>query len=180
MSVGRVDFARLYERLAEAEQALANEDSPARREAVLSARAQALARPRAEAAQLSLTVMAFTVAARRLAVPFSVLEQVVECRQLCALPRAPRGVLGALAVRTGVVPVLDLRVMLALPELPLADLQFVLVVSAGDERFGLAVEETHGAMGFEAHQLLPPPGPPFRAATTGGVLVLDVDRLGAA
>lgn len=174
-----VDFARLYQRLDAAERALADaaEASEQRREGVLRARAESLAKARDEAEQISLTVMAFTLGGGRYGVPFGHLDQIVECTQLCPLQGAPRAVLGALAVRAGIVPVLDLRVVLGLAGGPLSDLRFVLVVSAGEERFGLAVEQTDGAVGFEARHLRPAPGAPFSALSLDGLLVLDVERL---
>lgn len=176
---GEVDFERLYQRLAAAEQALSDaaEAGDRRREEILRVRGEALARPRSEEEQISLTVMAFRLSGARYGVPFDNLEQIVECAQLCPLHGAPRAVLGALAVRAGIVPVLDLRVVLGLAGGPLADLRFVLVVSAGAERFGLAVEETDGALGFQARQLRAPPGSPFSALSLDGLLVLDVARL---
>lgn len=179
MTTGTVDFERLYERLAAAEQALADtiEASDARREAVLLARGEALAKARSEAEQISLTVMSFTLGGGRYGVPFANLDQIVECAQLCPLQGAPRAVLGAQAVRSGIVPVLDLRVVLGLTGGPLSDLRFVLVVASGQERFGLAVEQTDGAVGFQASQLRPPPSSPFSALSLDGLLVIDVDRL---
>lgn len=176
---GEVDFARLYQRLAAAEQALADaaQAGDQRRESVLRARGESLARARSEAEQISLTVMAFSLGGGRYGVPFDQLDQIVECTQLCPLQGAPRAVLGALAVRAGIVPVLDLRVVLGLAGGPLSDLRFVLVVVAGEERFGLAVEQTDGAVGFEARQLRPSPGAPFSALSLDGLLVLDVERL---
>ncbi len=175
----QVDFERLYQRLAAAEQSLADaaEAGDQRREEILLVRGEALARARAQDEHISLTVMAFRLAGGRYGVPFERLDQIVECDRLCPLQGAPRGVLGALAVRAGIVPVLDLRVVLGLANGPLADLRFVLVVSAGDERFGLAVEETDGAVGFQASQLRAAPTAPFSALSLDGLLVIDVARL---
>lgn len=174
-----VDFERLYARLSAAEQALADaaEAGEARRESILRARGEALAVARAEAEHISLTVMAFRLGGARYGVPFTQLDQIVECQNLCPLHGAPRAVLGALAVRAGIVPVLDLRVVLGLASGPLSDLRFVLVVSTGPERFGIAVEETDGALGLQAKQLRPAPAAPFSALTVDGLLVLDVARL---
>lgn len=174
-----VDFERLYQRLAAAEQALANSDEAdqQRREEILRRRGEALAKARTEEEHVSLTVMSFRLGGGHYGVPFESLEQIVECQHLCPLNGAPRAVLGALAVRAGIVPVLDLRAVLGLSGGPLADLRFVLVVSAGAERFGLAVEETEGAVSFQARQLRPPPPGPFSALSLFGMLVLDVARL---
>ena len=178
----QVDFELLYQRLAVAEQALADaaEAGDQRREQILRARGEALARARSEEEHISLTVMAFRLGGARYGVPFESLDQIVECERLCPLQGAPRAVLGALAVRAGIVPVLDLRVVLGLAGGPLADLRFVLVVSTGSERFGLAVEETDGALGFQARQLRAPPASPFSALSLDGLLVLDVARLSVA
>lgn len=174
-----VDFSRLYQRLTAAEQALldAAESAGERREAILRARAETLAKARADEEQISLTVMAFRLGGGRYGVPFADLEQIVECQHLCPLHGAPRAVLGALAVRAGIVPVLDLRVVLGLASGPLADLRLVLVVSVRGERFGLAVEDTEGSVGFQARQLRAGPGAPFSALSLDGLLVLEPARL---
>lgn len=174
-----VDFARLFARLDAAELALAgaSEADGQRRERVLLQRAEALARAHAQTQQVSLTVMSFSLGGGRYGVPFAHLDQIVECANLCPLHGAPRAVLGALAVRAGIIPVLDLRVVLGLSGGSLSDLRFVLVVSSGPERFGLAVEQTEGAQAFEERQLRPPPGAPFKALSLDGLLVLDVDHL---
>lgn len=174
-----LDFSRLFARLDAAAQALAEDTDAdgARRERVLLERAEALARARADAQQISLTVMSFSLGGGRYGVPFAHLDQIVECASLCPLHGAPRAVLGALAVRAGIIPVLDLRVVLGLSGGSLSDLRFVLVVTSGPERFGLAVEQTEGAQAYEERQLRPPPGAPFSALSLDGLLVLDVDRL---
>lgn len=179
MSDGGVDFQRLYARLEAAERALDDTAaaSDAHREAVLRMRAETLARAREEAAVDAVTVMAFRLGTARYGVPFEALDQVVECTGLCPLPGAPRAVLGALATRGGIVPVLDLGVLLGTAAAGLDDLQLVLVVMVGDERFGLAVEDTEGALDLERRQLRAPGPGPFTAMHADGLLVLDVANL---
>lgn len=176
MTSRSVDFEGLYQRLAAAERALHEPDDEAR-EALLQRRVQALARAREAAPEVALTVLAFRLAGERWGVRLTELEQVVECAGLCPLPGAPPAVLGALSVRAGIVPVLDLRALLGLAGGPLSNLAFVVVLVAGAERFGLAVEDTEGAVGLQADQLVAAPAGPFAAATREGLKVLDPGRL---
>lgn len=182
MSGAQVDFERLYERLDAAERALEEAEAAAeqRRAEILTERAQAIGLARRQIEPGTLTVMAFTVAGGRYAVPFDRLDQVVECAGLCVLPKVPAAVLGALVVRTGIVAVLDLKVLLGLAERDLSDLRVVLVLKDGGERFGLAVEATEGALELPVKALRPAPPGPYTGLADDGLLVLDVPRLGHA
>ncbi len=182
MSAANVDFAELYARLDAAERALEQSEEAAerRRAEILQERALAIGQSRRQAEPGTLAVMSFTVAGARYAVPFDRLDQVVECAGLCGLPKVPEAVLGALVVRTGIVAVLDPKVLLGLAERDLSDLRVVLVLKDGGERFGLAVEATEGALELPLKSLKAPPAGPYTGLADDGLLVLDVPRLGAA
>jgi purine-binding chemotaxis protein CheW len=150
---------------------------PQRRREVLEARARALAEARHEERPELLTVMAFQVGGERYAVPIERVDHVLEARGLCPLPGAPRHVLGALASRSRVVPVLDLRQLLGLEGGGMSDLGKVIVVEASEEYFGLAAELVDGRQELLCSSLSQPPPGPFQFLTVDRLTVLDLEQL---
>jgi purine-binding chemotaxis protein CheW len=152
--------------------------NPEKRQEVLSARARALAESRQEQRQEIVTVLAFQVGGERYAVPIERVDHVMEARGLCPLPGVPRHVLGALASRSRVVPVLDLRQMLGLEGGGMSDLGKVVVVEVGEECFGLAAEVVDGRLELLRAGLSQPPPGPFLYLTADRLTVLDLEQLG--
>lgn len=175
-----VDFAALYARLERAEAAWrddeASEDLRAR---VLLERAQLVARARAREGERgeALEVMAFRVAGERYAVRALEMEQVLECRGLAPLPGAAPHLLGAMAARGLLIPVLDLRRLLGLEGGGLSDLAWVLVVRGDEGPFGLAAELMDGPEAVPVEDLRPADSGPFHHLTVNRLAVLDLGRL---
>lgn len=183
----RANFEELYRRLEEAEHALTRDGaaSPEERRRILAERAQALAGtrtqaldPRAQAGAAGVEVLAFRVGGERYAVRIDEVDEVLEIRGLSPLLGAPRHVLGAVAARARVLPVLDLRALLGLEGGGLSDLNRIVAVGRGDDLFGIAVEEVEGRLSLS-------PGPsekaahgPFSFVTADRLAVLDLALLG--
>ncbi|MCY1034438.1 chemotaxis protein CheW [Corallococcus sp. BB11-1] len=149
-----------------------------RRREVLHTRAVALANSRHETRQEVVTVLAFQVGGERYAVRIEMVDHVLEARGMCALPGAPRHVLGALVSRSRIVPVLDLRQLLGLEGGGMSDLSKVLVVEVEDEAFGLAAEVVDGRKELPRAELSQPPPGPFLFLTPDRLTVLDLTQLG--
>lgn len=175
-----IDYAALRAQLDEAQALLEGTQgvSPAKRREVLNARARALAVSRHEERQEVVTVLAFLVGGERYAVRIESVDHVLEARGLCALPGAPRHVLGALVSRSRVVPVLDLRQLLGLEGGGMSDLGKVVVVEVGEEAFGLAAEQVDGRKELPRSELSQPPPGPFLFLTPDRLTVLDLEQLG--
>lgn len=173
------DFSQLYARLERAEAAWTGDDSTAEqvRARVLERRARLLALPRTADQGEVLNVMAFRLAGDLYAVRTVEMLQVLECRGMALLPGAPPHVLGAIAARGQLIPVLDLRRLLGLQGGGLADLLWVLVVRGDDGPFGLAAEVIDGPAAVPVAELLAPPPGPFHHVTTGRLAVLAVTPL---
>ncbi|RKG93372.1 chemotaxis protein CheW [Corallococcus terminator] len=149
-----------------------------RRREVLHQRAVALASSRHEERQEVVTVLAFQVGGERYAVRIELVDHVLEARGMCALPGAPRHVLGALLSRSRIVPVLDLRQLLGLEGGGMSDLSKVVVVELEDEAFGLAAEVVDGRKELPRAELSQPPAGPFLFLTPDRLTVLDLTQLG--
>lgn len=166
------------------EPALRHEGVPARGEStekrreVLGARARALAESRHEVHHESLSVLAFQVGGERYAVRIEHVDHVLEARGICSLPGAPPHVLGALASRSRVVPVLDLRQLLGLEGGGMSDLGKIVVVEVGEECFGLAAETVEGRKELPKTELSQPPPGPFLYLTPDRLTVLELEQLG--
>ncbi|MCP3101738.1 chemotaxis protein CheW [Myxococcus sp. K15C18031901] len=149
-----------------------------KRREVLGARARALAESRHETHQEVLSVLAFQVGGERYAVLIQDVDHIIEARGISPLPGAPRHVIGALASRSRVVPVLDLRQLLGLEGGGMSDLGKIVVVEVGEECFGLAAETVEGRKELPKSELSQPPPGPFLFLTPDRLTVLELEQLG--
>jgi purine-binding chemotaxis protein CheW len=174
-----IDYSGLIQRLDDARALIENaQASPEKRREVLSTRARILAGSREEIRPAVLTVLTFRVGGERYSVPIEQVDHVLESRGLCALPGAPRHVMGALVSRSRVVPVLDLRQLLGLEGGGMSDLGKVVVVDLAGDAFGIAAEQVDGRQELPRATLSQPPAGPFLFLTPDRLTVLDVAQLG--
>jgi purine-binding chemotaxis protein CheW len=175
-----IDYATLIQRLDEARALIENAQvSPEKRREVLAVRAKALAGSREQVRPEVLIVLSFQVGGERYGVLIEQVDHVLESRGLCALPGAPRHVMGALVSRSRVVPVLDLRQLLGLEGGGMSDLAKVVVVDVAGDAFGIAAEVVDGRQELLRSTLSQPPPGPFMYLTPDRLTVLDVAQLGA-
>jgi purine-binding chemotaxis protein CheW len=175
-----IDYATLIQRLDEARALIENAQvSPEKRREVLSVRAKALAGSREQVRPEVLIVLGFQVGGERYGILIEQVDHVLESRGLCALPGAPRHVMGALVSRSRVVPVLDLRQLLGLEGGGMSDLAKVVVVDVAGDAFGIAAEVVDGRQELLRSTLSQPPPGPFMYLTPDRLTVLDVAQLGA-
>lgn len=153
------------------------ERDPARRRALLEARARAIAEAREAPRLEGIPVLAFRLGGRALAVELAAVGQVLEARGIWPLPASPPWLLGALVARTRIVPVLDLRAMLGLPVTGTSQLRRVIVLERGGDTYAVAVEGLDGRRDVPSAEVVPPGPGPFKWATTDGLTVLDLDGL---
>jgi purine-binding chemotaxis protein CheW len=154
-----------------------NERDPARRRALLEARARAIAEARDAPATEGIPVLAFRLGGRSMAVEVADVGQVLEARGIWPLPATPSWLLGALAARTRVVPVLDLRPMLGMAASGTTLLRRVIVLERGAEAFAVAVESLDGRRDVPSAAVAAPGPGPYKWATRDGLVVLDLDAL---
>lgn len=173
-----VDFQALRRRLDEAERALSAEQvDPERRRAILEQRARALAGERERAAEESVPVVAFTVGGDRYALRIEEVSQTLDAEGVWPLLGAPRWLLGAVAARASVIPVLDLRQLLGLEGGGVNDLTRVVVVTHQGESFGIAAEQVEGRVDAPVAATAEPGTGPFRWVADDGLALLDLEKL---
>lgn len=127
-------------------------------EAVLRARAQALARVSA-AAEVGeqLEVLQFRLAWEDYAVEARHVREVGALEQITPLPGTPAFVLGVVHLHGEIVSVIDLRTFFELPDQGLSDLNRLIVLEGAGMRFGILADAITGMSRLPLAQLQPPP-----------------------
>jgi purine-binding chemotaxis protein CheW len=169
---------------------MSNQPAPAlpaeHRLRVLRERAKALARPPAADADAgdSHEVLEFALASERYAIATRHVREVHALRQLTPLPGAPAFVRGIVNVRGRIVPVVDLKEFLGLPQSGITDLHRVILVGNDALEFGLVADMGLGVRRVPKAALLPPMstlggmGAEYVMGVTSEHLVmLDMDRI---
>lgn len=182
-----IDWERVKQQLAQAEQALLRSQSPAHetRRAELEARARALALQTAAAAQRGpgREVVEFMLGSGRFAVAAGVVREVRTLHELTPIPCAPAFVSGMMNAQGRVIAVIDLKTYMALPESGLTDLNKVIILHQGDMEFGILADHIVGGRWLADAELMPgnaPGGPSqhlVQARTQDDVVVLDIEAL---
>lgn len=137
-----IDWNVVRHRLELAGQLLTEEFTPPpeKCQAVLAARAVALAAEPAEAPGAGFDTLEFLLAREHYAVESDWVREVYPLREFTPLPGTPPFVLGIIHLRGQVVSVLDLKKFFDLPSQGLSDLNKVIVLSNGSMEFGLLAD----------------------------------------
>lgn len=139
-----IDWARIKQRLAEAEEAITRGQSqaPEVRRAALEARARALAAEPAANANRGpgIEVVEFLLGFSHYAVPASSVLEVRPLHELTPVPCTPGFVSGIMSVHGRIIAVIDLKKFLDLPESGLTDLNKVIILQHADMEFGVLAD----------------------------------------
>lgn len=183
-----VDWERLKQRLAEAEEAWARGyvPTPEKRREMLEARARSLAAQprRADDGTPSLAIIEFVLAQRHFGVAASFVREVRTLDSLTPVPCTPAFVSGIINAHGRILAVIDLKTYLELPESGLSDLNKVIILQQGDLAFGILADRIVGADRVPLADLHAPASPVggvhagcVTGETPGGLVVLDAQRL---
>lgn len=136
---------------------LASASAPSARQ-ILRARAHALSRPPAPAADASasLELLEFSLAQERYAVETRFVGEAHPLRDLTPLPCTPSFLLGIVNVRGRILPVLDLKKFFGLPEQGLTDLHRIILVHGHGLELGLLADSIMGVRTIPLDGLRPP------------------------
>ncbi len=111
----------------------------------LSERATALARPEEGPPETStIEVIKFRLVYRDYAAEMRFVREVVLTREITPVPTAPDHIVGVCPVRGEIIPLVDLRVLLSIPEKGLTDLNQVIVLTDGHITFGILADQITG------------------------------------
>lgn len=113
------------------------------------------------------SVLVFLLAEERYAFPLAVVREISRLRPITPLPGLPTTVLGAAGLRGEILPIIDLRRMLALPESPTTDTSRLLVVQHEGTTAALLADQVEDIAALSRSHLEPAPvgadgqAPPF-------------------
>ncbi len=111
----------------------------------LSERATELARPEEGPPDTSsIEVIKFRLVYRDYAAEMRFVREVVLTREITPVPTAPDHIIGVCPVRGEIIPLVDLRVLLSIPEKGLTDLNQVIVLTDGHITFGILADQITG------------------------------------
>lgn len=121
-------------------------DEPRTPASILRERARSLAREpeSAEPPGATIEVVEFTLAHERYAIETAWVSEVHPLEDLTPLPCTPPFVLGLVNVRRCILPVIDLKKFFDLPEQGINDLHRILIMDAGELRFGILADAIAG------------------------------------
>lgn len=103
------------------------------------------------------TFVTFNLAGERFAIPVEPIEQVVRVSAITRVPHAPRPIRGVTNLRGRVIPVIDLRLRIGLPEIEIDRSTRVISVNSRGRLVGLLVDAVHHVMHINLNQVQPPP-----------------------
>ena len=153
---------------------------------ILRDRAQALAKPLAEARTPAevLELLVFSVAGERYGIETVHVLEVVPLRELTPVPCTPSFVLGVVNHRGRILPVLDFGRLFDLTGAGVTEGSRVVAVEAGGTTFGIFTDSVAGAIRVSAHEIAHPPVTLtgdrhafIRGVTGAMVALLDLEAL---
>jgi purine-binding chemotaxis protein CheW len=143
-----VDWDRVKQRLAAAEEALARGFAPTdeERRRIAQARADAVAQQRLATPQpgQGIEVVEFVLAGQHYAVEAKWVREVQPLKELTPLPCTPAFVSGMIHAHGRILALIDLKTFFELPESGLTDLNKVIILQQADTEFGILAERIVG------------------------------------
>ena len=103
------------------------------------------------------TFVSFELAHERFAIPVDPVRQVVRVSAITRVPHAPRPIRGVTNLRGRVIPVIDLRLRIGLPEGTIDRATRVISVASKGRLIGLLVDAVHQVMHLDLNRVQPPP-----------------------
>lgn len=98
--------------------------------------------------------LVFRLADERYGIPLSLVKEVIALVDITPIPHAPRFYKGMINLRGQIISVIDLRVKLAVKEIPFQSKKTSIVIShVGDILVGAIVDEVIEVVGYEKDQL---------------------------
>lgn len=132
------------------------------------------------------TWVTLTLAGETFALPVSPVREILRISSITRVPHAPYPIRGVTNLRGRVIPVLDLRIRLELPEGELTRTSRIIVVSSRGRLLGLLVDAVHQVVHLDVDLIQPPPEDVMTVQSdyisgvyhveNGLILLLNVDR----
>lgn len=156
------------------------------KQALLKVRAQALARTqkKAEATGIQVEIMEFLLADGTYAFESASVREVYPLKVLTPLPCTPSFILGVMNVRGRILPVIDVKPLLDLPEKQANELSKTIILQTEGMEVGILTDTVLGVRVIPINTLHPPlltltglNAQYLKGVTHEGVVILDAHRL---
>lgn len=181
---GPIDWTAVRARLQKADAALAEalDPSPERVQAIMNARARALAHAHASSRLPGshIDIVLFGLGKERYAIETRFVCEVVRLVDFTPVPKTPDYIVGVTNLRGTVLAIVDLRRFFNIPQSGITDLSRIVVLGTDGVEVGILAEGTHGQAEVAADDILPPPGKAsgvgrayIRGVTKDALIVLD-------
>ena len=108
-------------------------------------------------AGFSREVLSFALGGEEYGIDILRIDEILKYRHPTEVPRAPAFILGVIAVRGLIIPVMDLRMRVRLPVTPPGKDTRILVVTRGGDRYGLVVDAVHQVVRMREEEVEAPP-----------------------
>jgi purine-binding chemotaxis protein CheW len=151
-------------------------------QALLRARAVALAAPRAvaPAAEL-LELIVFRAGAERYAIDAVVADEAIEVAEITSLPGVPSFYRGLIVEQGVIYPLIDIRPLVGAPVPDALVLKHAILFS-GERTIGIGAETVESFVRIETTSIAPAPSdrphsPAVRGVTGNGIMLLDIHLL---
>jgi purine-binding chemotaxis protein CheW len=153
---------------------------------ILKNRALALAKEPGEqkAASAGMEYIVFMLAGETYGIEAGFVREVYPLKEYTTLPGVPSYILGIVNIRGRILPVIDLKKLLNLPEKGLGELNKVLILDNGKMEFGILADVVHGTQSVDNDDIksIPPTvtgiGEEYiKGVTTDMLIVLDGEKL---
>src|SRR5262249_9632317 len=108
-------------------------------------------------AAFSREVLSFALGGEEYAIDILRIREILKHRAATEVPRAPAFILGVIAVRGQIIPVMDLRLRVRVAAAPPAKESRILVVTHAGEAYGLLVDAVHQVVRMRDEDVEPPP-----------------------
>jgi len=129
-------------------------------------------------------VIVFTLASELYAIESQFVRELCQMKDFTPIPGVPDYILGLINVRGQILPVVNLKVFLNLPDKGLGELNKVIILNNDLMEFGILADVVHGTRTIETEliQKVPPTvtgiGEEYlRGVTTDSLIILNGDRL---
>lgn len=108
-------------------------------------------------AEATETLLAVEVAHETYGIATAAVREIIKVGEITEVPRMPRFLLGVISVRGVIIPVLDLRRRLGFAAAEPGRAARIVIVTVGEDRFGLRVDDVLGLERFRASEVEPAP-----------------------
>lgn len=103
----------------------------------------------------SLSFVVFLLDGQRFALPLETVVRIVRAVEITALPGSPGTVLGAIAISGRIIPVIDLRRLLALTRRDMETTDHLLIATSGARTVALLMDEATGILTLPVGEIVP-------------------------